>query len=190
MDEHHLVAAAHLLLKQVHSVHNGVVADGCRAAVIHKAGGLQGFHTVVVDFGGNRQCQLGVCLAHGVAVAGQYGFIGQTDALHRLFDGRLAGGGGHLFNGDLAALGNVGGIADVGVGGYGDGVARHARQRVVNFGKGGNAQLFGDAGADHISHNLGVDQVGQLGVDISHSTIPFVGSIFFHFTVGFGVFAL
>ena len=174
MDEQHLVGAAHLLLKQVNSIDDGVVADLGLAAVVDQACGLQGVHAVIVDLGGNGLRQLGVGLAHRVAVAGQHGLVGQADALHGLFDGGLAGGGRHLLNGDLAALGHVGGVADVGVGRHGDGIAGHALQRIVNFGKRCHAQLLRDARGHHIPHNLRVDQFGQLRDEIRHIVSPFL----------------
>ena len=174
MDEHDFFAAAHLILKQVHGVDDGIVADGFCRTIVNQAGRLQGIHAVTVDLGGDRQGQLGVGLAHRVAVAGQHGLVGQADALHGLFDGGLAGGGGHFFNSYLAALGHVGGIANVGVGGHGDGIAGHALQRIVNFGKRCHAQLLRDARGHHISHNLRVDQFGQLRDEIRHIVSPFL----------------
>ena len=171
MDEQHLVGAAHLLLEQVHRVHDAVVGDGGGGAVKQQGGGLEGVHAVVVDFGGDGHGQLGVGLAHRVAVAGQHRLISETDALHGLLDGGLAGGGGHFLDGHLAALGHIGGVTDVGVGGHRDGVAGHAGQRVVDFGEGGHPQLFGDAGGDHVRHDFRVNEVVQLGDEISHSLL-------------------
>src|SRR5699024_6559570 len=59
VDEHHLVGAAHLLFKQVHGVHDGVVVDGGGGAVVGQGSGLQGVHAVAVDLGGDGQGQLG-----------------------------------------------------------------------------------------------------------------------------------
>ena len=174
VDEQHLVGAAHLLLKQVNSIDDGVVADLGLAAVVDQACGLQGVHAVIVDLGGNGLRQLGVGLAHRVAVAGQHGLVGQADALHSLFDGGLAGGGGHFFNSYLAALGHVGGIANVGVGGHGDGIARHARQGIVDLSKRCYAQFFRNPRRNHIRHHFRIDHIGKLRNKICHGFCPFL----------------
>ena len=174
MDEHDFFAAAHLILKQVHGVDDGIVADGFCRTIVNQAGRLQGVHAITVDLGGDSQGQLGVGLAHRVAVAGQHGLVGQADALHGLFDGGLAGGGGHFFNSYLAALGHVGGIANVGVGGHGDGIARHARQGIVDLSKRCYAQFFRNPRRNHIRHHFRIDHIGKLRNKICHGFCPFV----------------
>ena len=165
------------IVKHIARIHNARIADNARRAVIGQGSGLQHIHAVVIDLSGNGHGQLGVGLPHRVAVAGQHRLIGQADALHRLFALSLAGGGRHLLDGALAALGHIGRIADVGVGGHRAGVAGHTGERIINFGERRHAQLLGDTGRDHVAHDLRVDQIGQLRDKIRHKFFSFSNPI-------------
>nr|DAJ64547.1 MAG TPA: hypothetical protein [Caudoviricetes sp.] len=174
VDEHDLVAVD-LLVEHVDSVNNAAVFDSGGSAVIHQRSALQGFHAVIVDFGSDRQRQLRIGFANRVAVAGQHSFIGQANALHRLFDLVLLVLGAHLVDVNINALCNVLSIADVAVRRHSNGIAGHASKGVIHLCKRCHADFVGNLCRNHIGHNFGVDQVCQFGQNsICHVLISFV----------------
>ncbi len=95
------------------------------------------------------------------------------------FDGGLAGGGRHLLNGDLAALGHVGGVADVGVAGtvmVSPGTPCSVSSILATV----TRSFFGMRADTHPPPTSGVDQFGQLRDEIRHIVSPFFVFLFLY----------
>nr|DAO90889.1 MAG TPA: hypothetical protein [Caudoviricetes sp.] len=173
VDEHDLVAVD-LFVEHVNGIHHAAVLNSRSSAVISQRSALQGFHTVIVDFGSDGQSQLRIGFANGVAIAGQHSFIGQADTLHSLLDLVLLVLGAHLVDVNINALCNVLCVTDVAVRRHSNGIAGNASKGVIYLCKRCNTNLVGNLCRNHIGHNFGVNQVCQFGQNsICHVLISF-----------------
>ena len=160
VDEHNLFGVQ-FLVELVDSTDNTSIADST-LCIVGILGIQQSRNAITLNLATDRGSQLGGSLSNGIAIAGQSSLIGNVNTLCGLLDGVLHSLGSQQSSLNFSTFGNIDGIANVVVTGYGDSATGLTGQGVVNLCKRGHNDSISDLCGNHIRHNFGVNQICQL----------------------------